>query len=72
LWLLTLLAATFAPTGRTLALTLLGWMVLGFFPPIDTPMDPRLMALISTVPQILTVALAVLVLRRRDQVEAPA
>jgi len=64
LWLLTLLAATYAPTARTLSLMLLGWLSLGVYWPLDWPMDPRLLAVIILVPQAATVALAVLSLRR--------
>jgi hypothetical protein len=63
LWLLTLLAATAAPTARTLALVVLTWLGLNVFWPLDWPMDPRLLALLNTIPQGITIALAVLALR---------
>ena len=64
LWLLTLLAATHAPSTKALFLTLLGWMSLNVFWPLDWGMDPRLLAVVSTLPQAVTIVLAVLVLRR--------
>jgi len=47
-----------------LFLTLLGWMSLNVFWPLDWGMDPRLLAVVSTLPQAITIVLAVLVLRR--------
>ncbi|MGH9867765.1 MAG: glycosyltransferase family 87 protein [Candidatus Polarisedimenticolia bacterium] len=64
LWLLTLLAATIAPTIRTLSFMLLAWVALVIEFPVDWPMDPRVRALISVMPQTVTIALAVLGLRR--------
>jgi alpha-1,2-mannosyltransferase len=65
-WLLTLLAATFVPTARVLALTVLGWLVLNVLVPIDSTLDPRLTAVITLVPQVLMAGLALVVLRRRE------
>jgi len=64
LWLLTLLAATVAPTARTLGGTLLAWLILNIAMPQQGP-DPRLMALILLLPQIVIVILIVLALRSR-------
>ena len=64
LWLLTLFAATSAPAAKTLGLTLLAWLVFNLFWPLDWPMDPRLLALVTGLPQALTVLMAVLALRR--------
>jgi hypothetical protein len=65
LWLLTLLAATYPPNGRILAMTLLGWAALNVFWPLDWPVDPRVLATANLVPQIVTIVLAGLALRRR-------
>jgi hypothetical protein len=65
LWLLTLLAATYLPTGRILAMALLGWAALNIFWPLDWPGDPRVVAAANLVPQGVTIALAWLALRRR-------
>ena len=64
LWLLTLLAATYVPTAKTLSLTLAGWLALNIFWPLDWAMDPRVRAVLSSLPQAMTIALAVLILRR--------
>lgn len=65
LWLLTLLAATYAPRARVLVWTLAGWATLGIYWANDWQADPRLKALIILLPQALMVALVVLALRRR-------
>ncbi len=70
LWLLTLLAATFPPTARRLTLTLLTAAALNIYWPIDWAIDPRLLAIASGLPQAVTVALAVLALRRRLEPKA--
>ncbi len=67
LWLLTLLAALSAPTIRTICLVLLGWLGLNILWPLDWPLDPRLIAVFNLVPQSLTIALAVMALRRRGE-----
>jgi len=64
LWLLTLLAATYPPSARVLACTLLGWAALNVFWPLDWAMDPRALAAANLVPQVVTIAVAVLALRR--------
>ena len=63
-WLLTLLAALYQPTGRTLLLTVAGWLALGVYWPMDWPMDPRRLALLSAIPQVMMILLPALVLRR--------
>jgi alpha-1,2-mannosyltransferase len=67
LWLLTLLAARYAPTARTLAATLLVWAGLNVFWPMDWPLDPRWLALATGIPQALTIALAVVAMRSRPR-----
>jgi alpha-1,2-mannosyltransferase len=64
LWLLTLLAATYAPVTKALGLTLLAWLTFNVFWPQDWPLDPRLLALLTVLPQALTLLMAVLALRR--------
>jgi alpha-1,2-mannosyltransferase len=64
IWLMTLLFATTAPERRSLALFLVGFFVLNIYLPSDSGLDPRLVALITTIPQALTIALAAVVLRR--------
>lgn len=63
LWLLTLVAALRAPNVGTLAATLLAWAALNVFWPQDWPLDPRVLAIASGLPQALTIALAVIVIR---------
>jgi hypothetical protein len=65
LWLLTLLAATYHPSARTLGWTLAGWATLNIYWPLDWAIDPRVLALANLLPQALTVVLVVLALRRR-------
>ncbi|HKE19710.1 MAG TPA: glycosyltransferase family 87 protein [Kofleriaceae bacterium] len=55
LWLLVLLPAV-VPGGRTLLLALLAWVALNAFIPVDSGLAPRLVAVISTLPQAVTVA----------------
>jgi hypothetical protein len=64
LWLVTLLAAVHAPRAKTLGLALAGWAALNVFYPLDWGMDPRALALLSALPQAVTVFVAVLALRR--------
>jgi hypothetical protein len=68
LWLLTLLAARQPPTAKTLLWTLGAWLALSFYWPIDWPLDPRVLALVTLVPQAVTVAVAALALRVHRQV----
>ncbi len=63
LLLLVLLGAMFSPTPRTLAGILLTWLALGIVWPLDWPMDPRLLAVLSGIPQAVTMGLAIVVLR---------
>ena len=69
LWILTLLVATYAPSAKTLALALLAFLVLNIHWPLDWAMDPRVRALLYSLPQTATVVLAVLGLRRRVEAE---
>jgi hypothetical protein len=62
-WLLTLLAATRLFRWTSLATTLILWVILSFYWPMDWPIDPRLLALAITVPQGLLVVLTILTLR---------
>jgi hypothetical protein len=64
LWLLTLLAATVAPTVRMLCGVLLAWLMLNIAMPQQGP-DPRLTSVIILLPQIVIVILIVLALRSR-------
>jgi len=65
LWLLTLLAARQPPAAKTLLWTLGAWLALSLYWPIDWPHDPRVLALVTLVPQAVTVAVAALALRPR-------
>jgi alpha-1,2-mannosyltransferase len=65
LWLLTLLAARQPPTAKTLLLSVAAWLALNVYWPMDWPLDPRVLALVTLVPQAVTVILAVLALRPR-------
>jgi len=69
LWLLTLLAATHAPRMRAPSMILFAWAALNVYWPLDWPIDPRLLAIATTLPQVVAVFLVVTALRRR--VELP-
>lgn len=64
LWLLTLLAATVAPTVRTLCGVLVAWAVLNITMP-QQGWDPRLISVILLLPQAVIVILIVLALKKR-------
>jgi hypothetical protein len=66
LWLLTLMVATAAPaTRQALSMAFVAWAALNVYWPIDWPVDPRLLAVVTTLPQMVTLVLAGLVLRRK-------
>jgi hypothetical protein len=71
LWLLTLVAARRAPNARSLILAGAGFVALNATWPMDWPVDPRLLALASLVPLILSVALAIRVLRPAPDPDNP-
>ncbi len=64
LWLLTLMAARVALSGRTLSIVVLVWAVLNVYWPMDWTVDPRLLAVVTLAPQALTLSLAVIALQR--------
>jgi hypothetical protein len=72
LWLLTLVAATFAPTPKTVLVTLGVWAALNIYWPTDWPADPRLLAVASGVPQAITLLMALFVLTRTWEDPVPA
>jgi hypothetical protein len=63
LWLLTLLAAAYVPTPKVISIALLAWLSLNIYWPLDWPIDPRLLAVVTLLPQALALALAVVGLR---------
>jgi hypothetical protein len=70
LWALVLLAATYAPTTRTMILVALASISLNLHWPVDGPVSPRLRAgLVTVFALVPTVAIAVLALRRRTGAE---
>jgi alpha-1,2-mannosyltransferase len=70
LWFLTLLAATVTPTLKTLFGVLLAWVILNIVVPASV--DPRLVAAIILLPQIVILILIVLALRRRPNLSGHA
>ena len=73
MWLLTLLAARRAEEPRALFAALGGWLALSFYWPLDWPMDPRLLAVLTAVQQAVMIGLVVLALRRtRARAMTPA
>jgi len=65
LWLLTLLVAAHVPRAWTLPQCLVAALLLAVVMPVDLPVDPRVKALISTVPQMIMVAVAIIGIRLR-------
>jgi alpha-1,2-mannosyltransferase len=72
LWMLTLIAATYAPTSKVLIVTLLMWIGFNLKIPIDYGLDPRTMAVISLIPQLLSIGIGFFALKRFDQIETVA
>jgi alpha-1,2-mannosyltransferase len=70
LWLLTLLAAMVTPTLKTLFGVLLAWVMLNVMAPMSV--DPRLVAAIILLPQMVIVILIVLALRGRPDLSGHA
>jgi hypothetical protein len=66
LWLLTLLAATAAPTAKRLCVVLLAWLMLNAAIPQLNP-DPRLISIAILVPQAIMVVLVVLAFGHRPE-----
>jgi alpha-1,2-mannosyltransferase len=59
-WLLTLLVAVHAPNGRALAGLIAGWLCFNLHWPQDLVGDPRVLAIVTLLPQALMVLLAIL------------
>ncbi len=64
MWLLTLLAAQEHPHAKALWYSVPAWLALNFYWPLDWPIDPKLLASITLLPQAAIVVIAVHVLRR--------
>jgi alpha-1,2-mannosyltransferase len=58
LWLLSLLAARATPSWKVFGGLIAGWLALNLFWPMDWPLEPRALALLTLVPQAVTVGLA--------------
>ena len=65
LWLLILFGAMAQATPRRLVVIVLLWAGLNIVWPMDWPIDPRVLAALSSVPQALTIVLAVVALLPR-------
>jgi alpha-1,2-mannosyltransferase len=70
LWLLTIIGATHPATSRTLALLLAAWLGLNVMIPMDAGFSPRVLALISTIPQGITIALPFIALKQWQRLAA--
>ncbi len=70
LWLLTLLAATRPQTAKALTAAILAWAIFNLYWPVDWAIDPRLLAVVTCLPQALMMVLAVLALRAAPEPEA--
>jgi hypothetical protein len=64
LWLLTRLAARRISEPKGMVAAIAGWLALSFYWPLDWPIDPRLLALLTAVQQGVMIGLVVLALRR--------
>ncbi len=62
IWLLSLLAATYTPTRRALVLTMLGWIAMNVYVPMDW-MSPRPLAVVGLIPHAVTIAVLVWAVR---------
>jgi len=71
LWLLTLVAALHTPTAKNLFITIVVWIGLNLIIPMDWGFSPRQLALISAIPQILTIAIAFVALRQVTKSATP-
>jgi hypothetical protein len=69
IWLATLLAARRPPTAKNVLRLGLAWLCFNMYVPMDWGVSPRALALINLVPQIATLAAAVIALRRPDAAE---
>jgi alpha-1,2-mannosyltransferase len=63
LWLLTLVAAPASATVKTLVVTLVAWLMLNVFVPLDW-LPPRALAVLTLLPQGMMIALPLVVLAR--------
>ena len=66
LWLLTLFVAAGVPRSWTVPQFLVVAFLLAVLLPVDFPLDPRIKALASTVPQLIMLAMAVIGIRLRS------
>jgi hypothetical protein len=64
LWLLTLLAAKAWPDAKAMWLSGAAWIAFNLYWPLDWPISPKLLAAVSSLPQLVTIVLAVYVVRR--------
>jgi hypothetical protein len=64
LWLLTLLAAKGWPDAKAIGLAGAAWVAFNLYWPMDWPISPKLLAALTSLPQLATIALAVYVVRR--------
>ena len=61
--LLVLMGGMSVASPKNLAAIILTWLALNVFWPLDWPMDPRLLAVLSGIPQAVTIVLAIVALR---------
>ena len=71
LWLATLLFATREPSPRAFTVLVATVLALNVFWPMDSPIDPRVLALVNLVPQTVTVLLAIAGLRSGADASPP-
>ena len=71
LWLLTLIGASASPTPRALSATLVTWVALAFFIPMDW-VPPRTLAVLALLPQAALIALPLFVLWRFKPAASPS
>jgi hypothetical protein len=62
-WLLTLMSAAAVPSGRTLAVTLVAWVLLTLYVPMQW-IQPRALAILTLLPQITMIVLPLVLLAR--------
>src|SRR4029078_12190505 len=72
LWLLTLLGATYEPNAKNLAVLILALLILNVMIPVDLGIGPRGLAIITSFPQLATLALGLIGLREWARTTMPA
>jgi alpha-1,2-mannosyltransferase len=66
LWLLSLVIALHSPSPKILLMLILGWLCFEINFPVDFGFDPRVISIITAIPQILMIVIAMIALKRTE------